>query len=132
MAELAPRGFSLATDVADWLVRQRVPVAQAHEISGAAVRYCEARGLELTDLTADDLPSIDSRLTPEVVDVLSVAGSIASRNARGGTAQAAVEQQLREVNDAIDSINDWLPTAPVPSQGESQPIGYWTAERPDA
>ena len=42
------------------------------------------------------------------------------------------EQQLREVNDAIDSINDWLPTAPVPSQGESQPIGYWTAERPDA
>ena len=132
MAELAPRGFSLATDVADWLVRQRVPFAQAHEISGAAVRYCEARGLELTDLTADDLPSIDSRLTPEVLDVLSVAGSIASRNARGGTAQAAVEQQLREVNDAIDSINDWLPTAPVPSQGESQPIGYWTAERPDA
>ena len=59
MAELAPRGFSLATDVADWLVRQRVPFAQAHEISGAAVRYCEERGMELTELTASDLPAID-------------------------------------------------------------------------
>ncbi|HVK44449.1 MAG TPA: argininosuccinate lyase [Micropruina sp.] len=108
MAELAPRGFSLATDVADWLVRQRVPFAQAHEVAGAAVRYCEHRGIELTDLTAADLPAIDQRLTPEVLAVLSVEGSIESRNARGGTAQAQVEKQLREVWDAMDAITDWL------------------------
>ena len=58
MAELAPRGFSLATDVADWLVRQRVPFAQAHEIAGSLVRYCEQRGIELSDLTPEQLAEI--------------------------------------------------------------------------
>ncbi|MDR1767277.1 MAG: argininosuccinate lyase [Propionibacteriaceae bacterium] len=100
MAELAPLGFSLATDVADWLVRQRVPFAQAHEIAGAAVRYCEAKGLELGDLTADDLPLIAPELGPGVLDVLTVEGSVASRNARGGTAPEAVAAQLSELRAA--------------------------------
>ena len=55
LASLAPRGFSLATDLADWLVRQRVPFAVAHDVAGAAVRYCEEHGLELSDLTPDQL-----------------------------------------------------------------------------
>ncbi|WP_332836199.1 argininosuccinate lyase [Propioniciclava soli] len=97
LAERAPAGFSLATDVADWLVRQRVPFAQAHEISGAAVRYCEERGMELTDLTASDLPAIDPRLGADVLEVLSVAGSIDARDGRGGTARVRVAEQLDEV-----------------------------------
>ncbi|GAA3603534.1 argininosuccinate lyase [Microlunatus ginsengisoli] len=97
MEALAPRGFSLATDVADWLVRQRVPFAQAHEIAGACVRFCEQNGLELSDLTADQLPQIAPELTPDVLDVLTVAGSIASRNGRGGTATAQVRAQLAEI-----------------------------------
>jgi argininosuccinate lyase len=97
MAELAPRGFSLATDVADWLVRQRVPFAQAHELAGACVRFCEVRGIELADLTADQLAEISPRLTPGVRDVLSVAGSIDSRNGRGGTATERVREQLAEL-----------------------------------
>ncbi|MDN5571933.1 MAG: argininosuccinate lyase [Propionibacteriaceae bacterium] len=97
LAERAPQGFSLATDVADWLVRQRVPFAQAHEISGAAVRYCETRGLELTELTASDLPAIDERLGEGVLGVLTVEGSIAARDGRGGTARARVAEQLAEV-----------------------------------
>jgi argininosuccinate lyase len=100
MAALAPRGFSLATDVADWLVRRRVPFAQAHEIAGACVRFCEARGLELSDLTPDQLPEISPDLAPEVLDVLTVAGSIDSRNGRGGTATEQVRRQLAEIADA--------------------------------
>ncbi len=108
MAERAPEGFSLATDVADWLVRQRVPFAEAHEISGAAVRYCEAKGMELYDLTAADLPAIDDRLGEGVLDVLSVEGSINARNGRGGTAQVRVTEQLAEVRTAIEALSGWL------------------------
>ena len=55
LESLAPKGFSLATDIADWLVRQRVPFADAHHIAGACVRLCEREGIELGDLTADQL-----------------------------------------------------------------------------
>jgi len=101
MAELAPRGFSLATDVADWLVRQRVPFARAHEIAGACVRYCEARGLELSDLTEPALAEISPELGPGVLDVLNVEGSVASRNGRGGTAPQRVREQLAELRAAL-------------------------------
>jgi argininosuccinate lyase len=104
---LAPMGFSLATDVADWLVRQRVPFAEAHEIAGACVRRCEEDGVELTDLTADDLAEISPHLTADVQTVLSVAGSINSRSGRGGTAVVRVSEQLDEVSDAIRTIQNW-------------------------
>ncbi len=97
MASLAPRGFSLATDVADWLVRRRVPFAEAHELAGHTVRYCERRGIELSDLTPEDLQAISPQLTAELLQVLTVSGSIDSRNGRGGTASARVEEQLREL-----------------------------------
>ncbi len=96
MAARAPEGFSLATDVADWLVRQRVPFAEAHHVAGAAVKYCEGRGIELTELTASDLPAIDARLDEGVLEVLSVDGSIDARDGRGGTARCACEE-LNEV-----------------------------------
>jgi argininosuccinate lyase len=97
LERLAPMGFSLATDIADWLVRQRVPFAEAHEIAGACVRRCEAEGLELTDLSADDLAEISPHLTSDVRSVLSVTGSINSRTGRGGTAIVRVREQLDEV-----------------------------------
>jgi argininosuccinate lyase len=103
LSELAPRGFSLATDVADWLVRQRVPFAHAHEIAGEAVRYCEERGIELTDLTAEQVAEISPELTPNVISVLSVAGSIDSRDGRGGTATVRVREQLAELREALTS-----------------------------
>jgi len=101
MAELAPRGFSLATDVADWLVRRRVPFARAHEIAGACVRYCEARGQELSDLTEDQLAEISGDLTVDVLSVLTAEGSVASRNGRGGTAPSQVVAQLAELRAAL-------------------------------
>jgi argininosuccinate lyase len=108
LAELAPKGFSLATDIADWLVRQRVPFAEAHEIAGACVRRCEADGIELTDLSADDLLEISPHLTAEVRSVLTVDGSINSRSGRGGTAEARVREQLTEVAAAIAAVEKWL------------------------
>ncbi len=107
MAERAPQGFSLATDVADWLVKQRVPFAQAHEIAGAAVQYCEERGVELTDLTAADLAAIDERLTPDALGVLTVEGSIDARDGRGGTARLRVAEQLDEVDAALAAHQEW-------------------------
>jgi argininosuccinate lyase len=108
LEQVAPQGFSLATDLADWLVRQRVPFAEAHEIAGLAVRYCETHGLQLAQLSPAQLEEISPKLSPDVLSVLTVAGSIASRDGRGGTAPAQVRRQLDEVLDGIDAISIWL------------------------
>jgi argininosuccinate lyase len=94
MARSAPEGFALATDIAEWLVRGGVPFREAHEIAGASVRAAEAQGVELWDLSDDDLRSVSPRLTPDVREVLSVRGSLDSRSAFGGTAPARVAEQL--------------------------------------
>jgi len=108
MAELAPQGFSLATDVAEWLVKQRVPFREAHEIAGASVRYCEQRGIELSDLADEDLAAISPRLTPEVKQVLTVPGSIASRDGRGGTAPVRVREQLTDLHRLLAAQREWF------------------------
>lgn len=93
MAELAPQGFSLATDIAEWLVKEGVPFREAHEISGACVALAESRGEELWDLSDDDFVGIDERLRPQVREVLSVEGSVAARYGQGGTAPIRVAEQ---------------------------------------
>ncbi|MFB0835080.1 argininosuccinate lyase [Arthrobacter halodurans] len=99
MHELAPLGFALATDVAEWLVRQGVPFRDAHELSGAAVKLAESRGVELWDLTDAEFAGISPALTPEVRTVLSTEGSLASRDAQGGTAPSAVAAQLAALRE---------------------------------
>jgi argininosuccinate lyase len=103
LEELAPQGFSLATDVAEWLVGEGVPFREAHEIAGACVRLCEERGIELWDLTDADLTSLSTRLQPPVRSVLTVQGSMASRSATGGTAPQRVAEQL----DAVRGVAGW-------------------------
>ncbi|WP_423494050.1 argininosuccinate lyase [Microbacterium esteraromaticum] len=97
MAELAPEGFSLATDVADWLVRKGVPFRDAHEVSGALVQACEERGIGLED--ADDalFAQVSPLLSPEVREVLTIEGSVASRAGVGGTAPVRVTEQRAEL-----------------------------------
>lgn len=90
----AGHGFALATDIAEWLVRNGVAFREAHEIAGACVRHCEERGIELWDLGDEDLKSVDVRLTAEVRSVLSVTGSVAARSATGGTAPERVNEQI--------------------------------------
>ncbi len=108
MAELAPQGFSLATDIAEWLVREGVPFRVAHEVAGACVQACEERGLELHELSDEEFATIDERLTPAVREVLTVEGSVASRNGRGGTSPDRVTEQLAELRKAVADHRAWL------------------------
>ncbi|NNG40664.1 argininosuccinate lyase [Flexivirga sp. ID2601S] len=111
LSSLAPQGFALATDIAEWLVRQGVPFRVAHEVAGECVRVCESRGIELWDLTDDDLAAINPALTPDVRSVLSVEGSLASRDATGGTAPVRVAEQLQQARDASAETRAWAATA---------------------
>ena len=104
MAASAPEGFALATDIAEWLVRQGVPFREAHELAGACVRVAEERGVELWDLSDADFASISVHLGPAVREVLSVRGSLDSRNAFGGTAPARVAEQVAALQDSLASV----------------------------
>ncbi|WP_448060351.1 argininosuccinate lyase [Cellulomonas hominis] len=109
MAALAPQGFSLATDIAEWLVRQGVPFRVAHEVAGACVRACEQHDppVELWDLTDAELADISAHLTPGVHSVLTVPGSLASRSAYGGTAPARVAEQLVRARETAARLRAW-------------------------
>ncbi len=110
MASLAPAGFALATDVADWLVRDGVPFREAHEISGALVRFCEDNGVELDEPTDEQYRAISPRLRPELRAALSVEASLAARTSPGGTAPERVREQLSaltlRVRDVIDKNSE--------------------------
>jgi argininosuccinate lyase len=113
LEQLAPQGFSLATDIAEWLVRQRVPFRDAHEIAGECVRVCETRGIELADLSDADLAAISPSLTPAVREVLTVAGSLASRSAFGGTAPVRVAEQAVRLRSVMDGQRAWAANWPA-------------------
>jgi len=108
MAELAPQGFSLATDVAEWLVRQNVPFREAHEITGALVQFCETNGLELDQPSDADYAAISPHLSGDVRSVLTIAGSVASRTGRGGTAPVRVAEQLTALTTAVAAARKGL------------------------
>lgn len=103
MADLAPQGFSLATDVAEWLVKRGVPFRDAHEISGHLVRLCEENGIELHEVSDEQLRAVSSELTPEVRDVLTVEGSVASRTGAGGTAPVRVAEQRAHLVERVQA-----------------------------
>ena len=108
LAELAPQGFSLATDVAEWLVRQNIPFRDAHEITGALVQFCEKNGLELDQPSDADYASISEHLTADVRKVLTIEGSVASRTGRGGTAPIRVAEQLTALTAAVAAARKGL------------------------
>ncbi|NBW72962.1 MAG: argininosuccinate lyase [Microbacteriaceae bacterium] len=94
LEEQASAGYSLATDVAEWLVRQKVPFREAHEITGKLVAFAEANALALDEVSDQEFAAIHPSLTPEVREVLSVAGSIKSRTGAGGTSVSRVLDQI--------------------------------------
>ena len=107
MRELAPRGFTLATDLAEWMVRQGVPFREAHEASGACVRIAEERGVDLVELTDEDLAGVDKRLKPSVREVLTIDGAVASRATKGGTAGVRVAEQRETVRERAAAARLW-------------------------
>jgi argininosuccinate lyase len=108
MAALAPAGYTLATDIAEWLVRQGVPFRDAHEAAGSAVQVAEKLGVGLEELSDDQLAVISANLTPQVREVLTIEGSVASRDARGGTAPTQVARQLDSVRTLAERLREQL------------------------
>ncbi|MFF1595072.1 argininosuccinate lyase [Streptomyces sp. NPDC058286] len=103
----ATGGFTLATEIADWLARSGVPFSEAHEITGAVVQLCEERGLDLEELSDADYASVDARLTSEVRSVLTVEAALAARSGQGGTAPAQVDVQIGELETLIAEQRAW-------------------------
>ncbi len=103
MRALAQSGYSTATDLADWLVREaNVPFREAHHITGRAVKAAEEAGVQLADLALDTLTDIDARIDDRVYAVLTVDASVASRMSFGGTAPAQVREQIAQARIALD------------------------------
>lgn len=109
LEEEAPTGFALATDIAEWLVKQGVPFRHAHELSGACVKAAEARGVELWDLSDDDYIEIFHDFLPsttavEVRSVLSTQGSVTARAGKGGTAPVRVREQIVSAKSQVEQM----------------------------
>jgi argininosuccinate lyase len=102
MRAAAEQGYSTATDLADWLVREAdVPFREAHHITGRAVKAAEERGCGLADLPLDVLRGIDERIDQRVYDVLSVEASVRSRTSYGGTAPERVREQIANAKEEL-------------------------------
>ena len=98
----AASGFSTATDLADWLVREAgLPFRDAHHVTGTLVAKAEAQGIDLPDLTLDDMRAVHPSITEGVYDVLGVDNSVASRTSYGGTAPARVREQIARWKDIL-------------------------------
>ncbi|GAA3771213.1 argininosuccinate lyase [Plantactinospora mayteni] len=107
LAAAAPVGFSLATEVADWLVRKGVPFREAHEVTGRLVALCVARDCELDEVSDDDLRLVSEHLDPGVRDVLSVRSALAARITPGSTGPGPVADQLAAAADQLDGWREW-------------------------
>ncbi|MEK9599379.1 MAG: argininosuccinate lyase [Pontimonas sp.] len=105
MERNATAGFSLATDVADSLVRQGVPFREAHEVVGALVAHCESQGVDLHEVSDADLASISPHLTPAVRSSMTLESSLASKAGRGGTAPGSVAAQRAELAAVVAALD---------------------------
>jgi len=105
MEELASAGYSLASDVAEWLIRNKVSFREAHEITGKLVAFAESRDLSLDEVSDAELIAISPALTPEVREVLSITGSIKARSGAGGTSVARVLDQISALRRLVPSGN---------------------------
>jgi len=102
MRTAAAEGFSTATDLADYLVRKGMPFRDAHEAVARAVRQAEESGRGLADLSLAELQRFAPAVGPDVYGVLTLAGSVASRDHPGGTAPAQVRAAARAARSALD------------------------------
>ena len=102
MRGAAEAGFSTATDLADWLVRQAdIPFREAHHITGRAVKLAETEGVALSALSLDALKAIDARIDERVFAALTVDASVAARRSFGGTAPDQVRARVAEAKAAL-------------------------------
>jgi argininosuccinate lyase len=108
MKTAAPLGYSLATEIADFLVKRSVPFSIAHEAAGTCVKVCEEKKIELHELSDQELLAIHPKLTAEVRETLDVYGAIAARTTSNGTAPASVRKQLSNLKEKIAANSAWV------------------------
>lgn len=108
LREQAPQGFTLATEVADWLSRRGVPFKEAHEITGRLVQICEQHQLALHQLSDRQLFEVDPRLTGDVRECLTLEAAINARSAWGGTAPARVREQIVRLRGKLAAQAAWV------------------------
>ena len=101
MRQAAGRGFSTATDVADYLVRQGMPFRQAHEVVGKTVRYCVETGKDIPELTLDEWQQFSGQIGADIEDYVTLDASVNARTATGGTARSAVEKEIARARQAL-------------------------------
>jgi argininosuccinate lyase len=106
MRSAAGSGYSTATDLADWLVREAdIPFREAHHITGRTVKEAERRGCDLAELPLEALQSIDARINERVFEVLSVDASVNSRTSYGGTSPVRVREQIASAKEELASLS---------------------------
>ena len=105
MASRATQGFSLATDVADWLVVRGVAFREAHEIAGALVKACEDKGVDLDGLSDEEYRAVSEHLDGSVRDILSAGESVAKKNGPSGTAPSSVAAQRQSLRQLIEQLD---------------------------
>src|SRR5450756_2208617 len=107
LRELAPAGYTLATDLAEYLVMRGVPFRDAHEIVGHLVVWCQVHEAALDEVSDEDLAKVSPYLTPDVRSVLTVDGALAARKGFGGTAPERVAEQLAALRGTVDDGAAW-------------------------
>jgi argininosuccinate lyase len=101
MRSAALQGYSTATDLADYLVKKGLPFRDAHEVVSVAVRFAEQRGCDLSDLELYELQKFSTLITDDVFSVLTLEGSLASRNHIGGTSPQQVEIAIAQARKRL-------------------------------
>ena len=101
MRDAAGKGFSTATDLADYLVRKGIPFRDSHEIVGNAVAKCIDLNCDLSELSLETMQSFSESIDKDVFSILTLEGSVASRNHLGGTAPEQVKQAAAKASDTI-------------------------------
>ncbi|NJC88310.1 MAG: argininosuccinate lyase [Desulfuromonas sp.] len=101
MRNAAARGFSTATDVADYLVRKGLPFRQAHEVVGKTVRYCVETGKEIPELTLEEFRQFSKKIEADIFAAVTLEASVNARQATGGTARIAVEQEIARARQTL-------------------------------
>jgi argininosuccinate lyase len=101
MAAAAGRGFSTATEVADYLVRRGLPFREAHGLVGQIVRYCEKQGVSLEDLSLTEWQSFSQEFRDDIMRIISPAGAVEAKRSPGGTAPERVQEQIARARELL-------------------------------
>ena len=102
MLKMACSGYSTATDLADYLVKNlQMPFRSAHHITGQIVKLAENKGLELHELTLQEMQQIEAKISEDIYEVLTVENSVASRTSIGGTSQVRVQEEIIKAKEFL-------------------------------